>query len=361
MIRNLTWLAIVTISLASPPRSSWAQTKITAIEDDTVLALAFSSDGKRIAGGGFGKEIRIWNEADAKLVRTLSGPERTTRAVAFSPDSKWLAAGGDDRVIRIWDVDTGALLQSWTGHERDIGSIAFSPDGKYLAATSLLTKEQGKLVGGVKLWDLAARKLHYSVKLDGSPLGVTFSPDGKTLAVASGAVQILEASTGALKGSLKVDGRKVNRIAFSADGKTIAGGGGHTVKAPGGGTYLVSEAWLWDTDTGTLRRTFTDLNHWLRAIALSPDGKRLATGSSGPIMRDQLGGGWIPSELKVWDTDTGKELWFRHGAPGHVNSIAMSPRGSTMVSCDGGAVTFCDIETGRSSTILMHSTRRFGK
>ena len=62
--------------------------------------------------------------------------------VAFSPDGKTLAGGGGDRVVKLWDVATGRPLAVLPGHEGYIASLAFSPDGRTLA-----TGGQDALVG----------------------------------------------------------------------------------------------------------------------------------------------------------------------------------------------------------------------
>jgi WD40 repeat protein len=100
-----------------------------------IVALAFSPDGKHLAGATPGT-VYLFDAATGKEVRIFSGPQIFGRSIAFSPDGKWLAAGKLDGSIRVWDVATGTVLADVPGHELPISSLAFSPDGKLLASAS---------------------------------------------------------------------------------------------------------------------------------------------------------------------------------------------------------------------------------
>lgn len=71
----------------------------------TVLAVAFSLDGRLLASGGKDGTIRIWDVSAAKLVRQLRGHRGDVQAVAFSPDGRLFASGGEDRSVRLWQID----------------------------------------------------------------------------------------------------------------------------------------------------------------------------------------------------------------------------------------------------------------
>ncbi len=69
-----------------------------------VESLAYSSDGKTIAGVGRNGMIHLWNIETGKKQHTFSGHKWTVNTLAFSPDGKTLASGSSDGTILLWDV-----------------------------------------------------------------------------------------------------------------------------------------------------------------------------------------------------------------------------------------------------------------
>ena len=87
-------------------------------------AVAVSSDGKMVASGGDGygrlsavggspSEIKLWNIATGKLVRTIDGERGVVRSLAFAPDGKTLVYC-DDSTVAIIDVQTGKIDRTLT-------------------------------------------------------------------------------------------------------------------------------------------------------------------------------------------------------------------------------------------------------
>ncbi len=105
--------------------------------------------------------------------------------MAFSPDGKTIAAGYEvTRVggVVLWDLAARKRLgdEPLPVKEGKVRSVAFSPDGKTIAAGFYVYG-----IGGVVLWDLAARKRLGDEPLpvkEGDVRSVAFSPDGKTIA-----------------------------------------------------------------------------------------------------------------------------------------------------------------------------------
>jgi len=116
--------------------------------------VAFSPDGKTLAGGGgYGlrSQVWLWDLATGRPIsHRLTSPDGGIGAVAFSPDGKTLATGSEDGTVRLWDVTTGHPIKDlFTGHTNrvySLVSVAFSPDGKTLASCGIS--------GPVRLWDV---------------------------------------------------------------------------------------------------------------------------------------------------------------------------------------------------------------
>ena len=82
------------------------------MQDGPIFALAFSSDGSRIAVGGAGDDVPIYQAGNGERVATCKG-RRGTYAVAFSQDGEHLAAGGGDGRVRICDAKSGELVREF--------------------------------------------------------------------------------------------------------------------------------------------------------------------------------------------------------------------------------------------------------
>ncbi len=222
--------------------------------------------------------------------------------VAFSPEGRTLAAGCDGGVV-LWDLATRKRLAEapLPVQEGAVVGLAFSPDGRTLATG--YAAPQGD--GGVVLWDLATRRRLAEAPLrvsEGSVSSVAFGPDGKTLAAGFGHIAVVIAGVGQIGGGdsirkaggvalwdvatrrrladrpLAVEEGKVESVAFSPDGKTLAAGyDGSNSHFGGGGVVLWGAA---------ARERLADVPLRIEEgrvvnLAFSPDGKALAAAFGG--------------------------------------------------------------------------------
>jgi WD40 repeat protein len=99
---------------------------------------------------------------DAALIRQLAVQDGAIFALDWSPDGTRVAVGGAGPSVNIYDADTGAPLASCQGHTAGIYTVAFSPDGAHLAT--------GGFDGQVRLYrakDCRLEKSFVPVPLDG--------------------------------------------------------------------------------------------------------------------------------------------------------------------------------------------------
>jgi WD40 repeat protein len=111
----------------------------------TVMSVAFSADGCRLASAGADSMIRVWDVESKDCLLILSGHADEVFAAIFHPDGSRIASGGRDRLVRLWDAATGEELVRLPGHSEYVYSLAFSPDGKTLVSSSGDTT--------LRLWD----------------------------------------------------------------------------------------------------------------------------------------------------------------------------------------------------------------
>lgn len=119
---------------------------ITGGQDLTFKSLAFSHDGKTIAGGGDGV-IYFWNAEDGALLGQVDdGKFGVVNSLDFSPDDTMLVTGTDDNIVRLWEVSSASLLTELSGHASQVFGVCFSPDGEKIAS--------GANEGSILFWGL---------------------------------------------------------------------------------------------------------------------------------------------------------------------------------------------------------------
>ncbi|MFM7426736.1 MAG: NACHT domain-containing protein [Elainella sp.] len=283
----------------------------------SILAVAFSPDGRLLASSDAEGEICLWQVSDGKqILRCKDTQNHWVWSVCFSPDSQTLISSSEDKVLRVWNVSTGECLQELRGHSNWIFAVAFHPSSEYLASSS---EDQT-----VRIWKLDDGECFG--ELTGHQAGVrsvAFSPDGQKLASGSsdGSVRIWTMPEGSCLQGLHSHSGAVRSVQFSPDGVWLASGGDDQILR------------LWQVETGELVREFPCSSR-IWSVAFSPNSQFLLTGSD--------------DQICLWERQTPESIRQFEGHSGMVLSVAFSPEGSLAASgSDDQTIRFWEVDTGR--------------
>jgi WD40 repeat protein len=324
-------------------QSQWRVRAVLAGHSDSVNSLAFSPDGSFLVTGSSDRTAKIWDTNTwveiGELHAEFSPP---VWAVAVSPDQRRIATGGWMGEVDFWDPSTRRKTAGFrTGGEKE-QILAFGPTGDTLACF----RSQGVTVYDLTNWKPRASMWWIGPQRARTGLLVTESvmaPGTDTVAIghSNGEIHLLDCETLETRATLVANNRPIRALAVSPGGKWLA-----SISAD-------QSVRLWDAATGELVRELGSCPGVTRSIVLAPDGDLLAYVARGQRMPWWSNLPYVGSKLPgkprdVWDVNglrvpSAEPLYvYEHFAS--ISDLAFSPDGTLLATASsGGTITLIEV------------------
>jgi WD40 repeat protein len=271
-----------------------------------VVALAFSRDGASLVTGSRDATVRLWDPAAPANPFAVLEQGGAVLGLTLSSDGRWLATGGDDNAARVWDLQRirGSSAPSLVlDHSGPVERVSFSADSRWLAT--------GGLGDPARLFRVDDPNVP-PVVLAGPVTALAFGADDRWLAIGSdeGSARLWRTDRLVTQPAALPHDDGVSAVSFGPDGRLATGTASNVTR-------------LWRLENSSPEPEVleqTDVEGFdsaqVEAIAFSPDGRFLATGSGDMMVR-------------LWSVEpSGSQLLHEQDLDAGVNAVAFSPDGN---------------------------------
>lgn len=241
--------------------------------DDKVICLMHSANGRFIAAviRKYGDDvICIWDAESGLFVKSLPlSPVVFVNSVDISSEGNTIATLDEDGHVEIWDVSSTSLLNTinvYCDYFSDV-SVTFSPDGRCIAVGDY---------SKIGLWDITTGELVQSFGgHQGKIAFVSFSPNGKYIISSNNdnALIIWDIETGNPIHTIIGDAEYVFSAVYSTDSRCIVS------------AYDDNTVRVWDVVTGALLQTFIGHGISIYDATFTSDGKQVVVWDGENIVR----------------------------------------------------------------------------
>ncbi|MEQ1586300.1 MAG: caspase family protein [Cyclobacteriaceae bacterium] len=328
-MRSILLLIMISASFFTMGQS--LETIIQKGHELAVIAVVVSPDSNYVATGSRDKSAKLWELSTGREVRSFLGHEATVNSLDFSSDGKYLITSSGDKSVRIWETKTGKEIYKVEPDREILTDVALSPDGKFFIT--------GGYGDSARVYDFQSKKILAAIPVDpdkgrGYGISIAISPDSKWIGFGEDNRVATVYKTSEWKQTFKFEftegwcGGCFTSLAFSPDKKNffMASHNGPVKK--------------YNLETGQLVKQLIDKVDELRALVISPDGKKLM------VAEDTL--------VTIYDTESGKLIQkIDPNLTEEINECAFTlDSKKILITSDDNTITIWDVEKNKKTGML---------
>ena len=276
-------------------------------------ALVSSRDGELAATCVDGRTVEVWDTATGAQRLALRNPDLRVQPVVLDPHHDLVAAGGDSHAVRCWDLKTGQRRWTARGYSRWIKAVRFTTDSVRLACCSDAER--------IHVWDVRGGSLEAELAGHAGHIRdlATHPTDANVVFSASDdrTVAVWDIERGEMAESLEAHDAPVWAVAVSPDGALLASG------------TLAGSIMLWSLHGFRLLAQVAAHEGAVRSLAFDGRGRRLT--SAGDDCKARV---WDLSGRRLAPGPTccghGDRIWCVRFVPGEAGLLVTSSEDETV-------------------------------